>query len=535
MQASLGTGGAVELRAPALGGAGRVLTPEALGFVAELERRFGGLRRELLARRERLQVGLDAGGLPDFLPETRTVRDAPWQVAPVPPQLQDRRVELTGPPDARRIIHALNSGASVFMADFEDATCPTFANLVNGQANLSAAVRRTLRVEGGDKPLSLAAQTAHLFVRPRGLHLPEAHVIVDGREATGAFFDFGLFLFHNAHEQLRRGAGPWFYLPKLEHHLEARLWNDVFAWSEERLGLPRACIKATVLVETLPAAFQMHELLWELRERSAGLNCGRWDYIFSYVKRLRAHADRVLPDRDALTMAGGFLKPYAELLIQTCHARGAHAMGGMAAFIPVKSDPARNDAALAKVREDKLREVQAGHDGTWVAHPALVPLARQVFDTHMPTPNQLHVRRDDVAVTREALLQAPTGPHTRAGLVHNVRVCLLYLESFLSGVGCLPIDDLMEDAATAEISRAQVWQQLHHGAVLEGLGPLTPRAFKMVMEEVLADLGETTGDPRLSGTQFPTAAALVTKLTLAPTLEEFLTVPAYRAVLERER
>ena len=534
MQEVAGTGGTVELRGPALADAGKVLTPEALGFVAELERRFGGQRRVLLARREAVQARLDAGELPDFLPETAAVREGTWTVAPVPPPLLDRRVELTGPPDARRVIHALNSGARVFMADFEDATCPTFENLVVGQRNLSEAVRRSLRVEGGDRPLHLAGETAALFVRPRGLHLDEAHVWVDGAAISGAFFDFGLFLFHNAREQLRRGAGPWFYLPKLEHHLEARLWNDVFAFSEARLGLPAGCIKATVLVETLPAAFQMHEVLFELRERSAGLNSGRWDYMFSYIKRLRAHADRVLPDRDTLTMDRGFLKPYAELLVQTCHRRGAHALGGMAAFIPVKNDPARNERALEKVRADKEREARQGYDGSWVAHPALVPVAKAVFDAHVHGDNQLGVTRADVRVTREDLLRVPPGPHTLAGLRHNVRVCLLYLEGWLRGVGCQPIDDLMEDAATAEISRAQVWQQLHHRVSLDGLGVLTADGLRRVVDEELQHQAEAAGDPRLTTTRFHAAAALFTQLSLAPNLEEFLTVPAYRAVLERE-
>ena len=486
-----------------------LVSGEALAFVAELERRFGERRRELLERRR-------AKTRFDFLPETAAVRSGDWRVAPVPEVLLDRRVEITGPVEPKMVINALNSGANVFMADFEDSMAPSWANVVTGQEALFAAVRRALSWTSPEgKRYQLNERLATLFVRPRGWHLVEQHVQVDGRPMSGALFDFGLFFFHNAKEQLSRGAGPFFYLPKLESHLEARLWNDVFMWAQDALGIRPGSVKATCLIETLPAAFEMDEILFELKEHSAGLNCGRWDYMFSFIKK---QPDLLLPDRGQLTMDKGFLRAYSLKLIQTCHRRGAHAMGGMAAQIPIKDDPAANEAALAKVRADKLREVKDGHDGTWVAHPALVPVAKAVFDEHMPGPNQLSVLRDDVAVTRDDLLRVPEGTRTEEGLRHNIRVGVRYLEAWLRGQGCVPLYNLREDAATAEISRAQVWQQVRHGLV-------SPERLDQVMSEELSSC---------TGGRFSEARTLFRALSTAETFEEFLTVPAYQRLLAAE-
>ncbi|MBL8924546.1 MAG: malate synthase A [Myxococcaceae bacterium] len=486
-----------------------LLTAESLAFVAELERRFGERRRELLERRRAKKSF-------DFLPETTAVRAGDWRVAPVPACLADRRVEITGPVEPKMIINALNSGANVFMADFEDSLAPSWDNVVIGQEALFAAVRKTLTYTSPEgKAYRLNEKLATLFVRPRGWHLVEQHVLVDGRPMSGALFDFGLFFFHNAKEQLSRGAGPFFYLPKMESHLEARLWNDVFCWAQDTIGLKRGSIKATCLIETLPAAFEMDEILYELREHSAGLNCGRWDYMFSFIKK---QPERLLPDRAQLTMDRGFLRAYSQKLIQICHRRGAHAMGGMAAQIPIKDDPAANETALAKVRADKLREVTDGHDGTWVAHPALVPIAKAIFDEHMKSPNQLARLREDVAVSREDLLRIPEGTRTEGGLRHNVRVGVQYLEAWLRGQGCVPLYNLMEDAATAEISRAQVWQQVHAGV-------LTPERLDQVMREELEPLGDG---------RFGEAKALFRTLCTAPVFEEFLTVPAYQRLCADE-
>jgi len=486
-----------------------LLTPTALDFVAGLHRAFDARRRALLkARAGKTRY--------DFLPETAAVRAGDWKVAPVPEVLLDRRVEITGPTDPKMVINALNSGASVFMADFEDATAPSWDNLLLGQESLFAAVRRTLTftAENG-KAYKLNPTIATLFVRPRGWHLPEAHVTVDGETMSGSLFDFGLFFFHNAKAQLERGAGPFFYLPKMESHLEARLWNDVFVHAQAALGVPKGSIKATVLIETLPAAFEMDEILHELKDHSAGLNCGRWDYIFSFIKK---QPDQLLPDRSQLTMDKGFLRAYVQKLIQTCHRRGAHAMGGMAAQIPIKDDPAANEAAMAKVRADKLREVQDGHDGTWVAHPGLVPVAKAIFDQHMPGKNQLGKLRDDVKIGRDELLGVPEGNRTEEGLRHNIRVGVRYLEAWLRGQGCVPLYNLMEDAATAEISRAQVWQQVRHGLVSE-------EKLEQVMSEELA--GFTDG-------KFSEARTLFRALSTAATFEEFLTVPAYQRLVASE-
>ena len=508
-----------------------VLTPEALEFVARLTRTFGGRREALLARRQERQAAFNRGHRPDFLPETKAIREGDWKVAPVPRELLDRRVEITGPVERKMIINALNSGANVFMADFEDSNSPTWDNVVRGQMNLLDAVRREISftAENG-KHYALNEKTAVLFVRPRGWHLPERHLEVDGKPVPGAFFDFGLFFFHNAKEQLARGTGPYFYLPKMESHLEARLWNDVFLLAQSELGIPRGTLKATVLIETLPAAFEMHEILYELREHSAGLNCGRWDYIFSYIKKLQADPAFLLPDRKQVTMDKGFLDAYSRLLIQTCHRRGVHAMGGMAAFIPIKSDPAANETALAQVRADKLREVKNGHDGTWVAHPGLVSVARAVFDAHMKGPNQLENLRADVKVGPAELLAVPQGTRTEEGLRHNILVGVQYMAAWLEGLGCVPLYNLMEDAATAEISRAQVWQWIHHGATLQDGRHVTAELFRKVLAEEIARLQAEGAPQRFGVEQFAQACELFERLSTTPTFEDFLTLPAYEAL-----
>jgi len=518
----------VTLSGPLRPGYEAVLTRDAVAFVADLARTFGPRVTELLAKRRDRQVRLDAGERPDFLPETADVRARDWTVAALPNDLLDRRVEITGPTDRKMVINALNSGASVFMADFEDANSPTWDNLVQGHVNLSDAVRRRIEFTAPEtgKKYALKDKVAVLFVRPRGWHLIERHMRVDGKPVPGGLFDFGLFFFHNAKEQLSRGTGPYFYLPKMESHLEARLWNDVFVRAQERLGVPQKSIKATCLIETLPAAFEMDEFLWELRDHSAGLNCGRWDYIFSFIKKRSDDPAAVLPDRSQVTMDRGFLAAYVKLLIKTCHRRNVHAMGGMAAQIPIKDDAAANEAALEKVRADKLREVKAGHDGTWVAHPGLVPIAKDIFDAHMPGANQLGVKRADVTVTRDDLLQVPEGTRTDAGLRHNIRVGIQYIESWLRGNGCVPLYNLMEDAATAEISRAQVWQWLHHKATVDGV-PLDRDRFARAVDEEMQRIRGEVGDGRFQGGRFPEARDLFVRLSTTPRFEDFLTSAAY--------
>jgi malate synthase len=521
----------VVIRGPSRPGDTHILTPEALAFAAELERRFGAERRRLLACRAEVQARLDAGWKPDFLAETRAVREVDWQVAPIPHDLLDRRVEITGPTDRKMVINALNSGADVFMADFEDATTPSWENLIDGQINLYDAVRRTITYDDPKKGrrYTLNPQTAVLFVRPRGWHLPEAHALVDGAPMSGALFDFALYFFHNAHALEVRGTGPYFYLPKLESHLEARLWNDVFNYAQDRLGVPRGSIRATVLIETIMAAFEMDEILYELRDHSAGLNCGRWDYIFSFIKKfarpLSERLDWMLPDRAQITMTTQFLRSYSLLLIATCHRRGAHAMGGMAAQIPIPNDPAANEAAFAKVRADKEREASDGHDGTWVAHPGLVPVAKEVFDRLMAEPNQIARRREDVHVTAADLLALPHGTITEAGLRQNINVGIGYIEAWLRGAGCVPLYHLMEDAATAEISRAQVWQW-KHGARLDDGRTVDLALCRAVLAEELAKLrGASRG-----GDRYEDAAALFDALMSADAFPEFLTLPAYEKI-----
>jgi malate synthase len=507
-----------------------ILTPAALAFLAALHRSFDARRRELLDKRVARQKRFDAGETPDFLAETRAVRDGDWRVAPIPADLLDRRVEITGPVDRKMIVNALNSGAKVFMADFEDATSPVYANMVEGQLNLRDrwAGRIDFTDAGNGKTYKLGANPAVLMVRPRGWHLPESHVTVDGEEMSGALFDFGLYVFHNAKAQIAQGATPAFYLPKMESHLEARLWNEVFVFAQEKLGLPVGTFKATVLIETLPAAFEMDEILYELRDHMAGLNCGRWDYIFSYIKRLGQNARFLTPDRSAMTMGKAFLASYSLLLIKTCHRRGAFAMGGMAAQIPVKGDKDANEAAFAKVRADKEREATNGHDGTWVAHPDLVPIAREVFDRLMPGPNQLDVKRDDVSVARDGLLQVHEGVRTEAGLRENIRVGVQYIEAWLRGRGAVPLYNLMEDAATAEISRAQIWQWLKLGATLDDGRVVTPDLFKAVYADEMARVRESVGAAAYESGRFAQAVELFSDMSLSAEFEEFLTLPAYR-------
>ncbi|HEX5133520.1 MAG TPA: malate synthase A [Candidatus Krumholzibacteria bacterium] len=505
-----------------------VLTLDALRFVADLARRFRSRRDELLKLRAIRQHEIDAGHFPDFLPETRSVREDAWKVAPIPRDLVDRRVEITGPVDRKMVINALNSGANTYMADFEDSNSPTWDNCVLGQINLRDAVRRTIEFTSPEgKHYQLNEQPATLIVRPRGWHLDERHMRVDGVAVPGGLFDFGIFFFHNASELVERGSGPYFYLPKMESHLEARLWNDVFLRAQEALGIPSGTIRATVLIETILAAYEMDEILYELREHSSGLNCGRWDYIFSFIKRFRNHAGFVLPDRATVTMDRHFLKSYVDLLIKTCHRRGAHAMGGMAAQIPIKNDPAANEAALEKVRADKLREVRAGHDGTWVAHPGLVPIAKEIFDAHMKTPNQITIARDDVAVTAADLIVVPEGEVTEKGLRTNINVGVLYLESWLRGAGCVPLYNLMEDAATAEISRAQVWQWIRHGAHLNDGRRVTRDLVQATLREEMDCIRADAGDAAFAAGRFDTAAKLFAGMMTDEGFAEFMPSLAY--------
>ena len=478
----------------------RVLTPEALAFIVELQRRFNARRVELLTARVTRQKRLDAGEKPDFLPETSKIREAEWTVAPIPADLQDRRVEITGPVDRKMIINALNSGAKVFMADFEDSNTPTWSNQIEGQVNLMDAVRRTISYSdpATGKNYKLNERTAVLLVRPRGWHLEERHVLVEGTPMSGSLFDFGLYFFHNAKQLLSSGSGPYFYLPKMESHLEARLWNDVFVFAQNYVGIPQGSIRATVLIETILATFEMDEILYELRDHSAGLNCGRWDYIFSFIKKFSHDPHAILPDRGQVTMTTHFLRSYSKLLIRTCHRRNIHAMGGMAAFIPIKSDPVANEKAIAQVRADKEREASDGHDGTWVAHPGLVPVAMEIFDRLMPGPNQIDKKLADYHATAADLLQVPTGEITEAGVRQNIAVGLGYQEAWLRGIGCVPLFNLMEDAATAEISRAQLWQWIYHGAHLKDGRKVDFALCDAIIQEELEKAKKTAGSGAIS-------------------------------------
>jgi malate synthase len=509
-----------------------ILNEGTLSFLADLQRRFDTHRRQLLQRRDERQKQFDAGALPDFLHETQGIRDSDWKVAPIPADLLDRRVEITGPVDRKMIINALNSGAKVFMADFEDATSPVWSNMIEGQINLKDRwddkIDFTDPVSGKDYVLS--DKPAVLLVRPRGWHLPEDHLVVDGAPMSGSLFDFGLYFYLNAKKAIAQGSGPYFYLPKLESHLEARLWNDVFVHAQDMLQMPRKHIKATVLIETLPAAFEMDEIIYELSDHMAGLNCGRWDYIFSFIKTLRNNRDYLLPDRGQVVMGKAFLHAYSELLIKTCHRRGAFAMGGMAAQIPDRRNPKVNDAALAKVRADKEREAKAGHDGTWVAHPDLVPVATEVFDIYMPTPNQLDKLREDVHVGQKDMLEVHQGTRTVQGMRDNIRVGVQYIEAWLRGRGAVPLYNLMEDAATAEISRSQAWQELHFEANLDDGETVTVALFDRLVGEEMERVKQEIGADNYAAGRFPEAIDLFRSLSTAKEFTPFLTLPAYRLI-----
>ncbi len=520
----------VEIRAAAGSRTDEILSPPALAFLADLHRRFDARRRELIARRAERQKRFDAGELPDFLIETRAIREGGWKVAPVPADLLDRRVEITGPVDRKMIVNALNSGAKVFMADFEDASSPAFANMVEGQANLldlwNGRIDFTDPASG--KLYAVKSHPAALMVRPRGWHLDERHVLVDDKVMSGSLFDFGLYVFHSAKLQMAKGSTPAFYLPKLESHLEARLWNDVFAHAETALGVPVGSLKATVLIETLPGAFEMDEILFELRDHIVGLNCGRWDYIFSFIKKFRSRPEFVLPDRAQVTMTTHFMRSYSLLAIQTCHRRGAHAMGGMAAQIPIRTDPVANENALRKVREDKEREASDGHDGTWVAHPGLVPVALEVFNARMPRANQRDRLREDVKVAPSDLLKVPAGTITEGGLRINVNVGLRYLESWLRGTGCVPIFNLMEDAATCEISRTQIWQWIKHPrGVFDDGRRITVALVRAIVDEELQKIRADLGAEAFDQGRFDDARTIFEAVATREPLADFLTLPAY--------
>jgi malate synthase len=516
-----------------------ILSPAALAFVARLHRQFENRRQDLLARRAARQREFDAGRLPDFLPETKTIRESDWTIAPQPADLLDRRVEITGPTDRKMVINALNCGAATFMADFEDANCPTWDNMLDGQVNVRDAVRRSIAFEQNGKRYRLNDKVAVLIVRPRGWHLDERHVRIDGSSVAGAILDFALYCFHNAKAALARGTGPYFYLPKMESHLEARLWNDIFNVAQDELGVKRGSIKATALIETVVAAFEMDEILWELREHSAGLNIGRWDYIFSCIKKFRVNRDFCLADRSQVTMTAPFMRAYALTLVKTCHRRNAPAMGGMAAQIPIKNDPAANEAALEKVRADKLREVTDGCDGTWVAHPDLVPIAQAIFDQYMPQPNQYGKQRADVNFTARDLLDfQPRQPITESGLRNNISVGIQYLGAWLAGNGCVPVYNLMEDAATAEISRSQIWQWIRSPlGVLDDGRKVTVEMFRHLLAEELTRVLALLGEQAWQAGKYADAAQLFDQLTTGDYVE-FLTLPAYdrltRNILARE-
>lgn len=507
----------------------RILTPEALDFVAELEIAFGRQRHTLLRQREQRRARLDAGEMPNFLSETAVIRQSEWKVAPIPADLMDRRVEITGPVDRKMVINALNSGANMYMADFEDSHSPTWGDTIHGQINLSDAIDGTITFTNPNGKLyELNAKTATLLVRPRGWHLDEKHVLLNGRSISASLFDFGLFFFHNAKKLLAKGSGPYFYLPKLESHLEARLWNDVFVLAQEMLGVPQGTIRATVLIENILAAFEMDEILYELRDHSAGLNCGRWDYIFSAIRKFRNHPNFVLPDRAEVTMTTHMMRSYSLLLIKTCHRRGAHAMGGMAAQIPIKNDPQANEVALAKVRADKKREAEDGHDGTWVAHPALVAIAKDEFDKVMSGPHQIDRLREDVQITADDLLTVPKGHITEDGLRTNIDVGIQYMAAWLDGNGCVPIYNLMEDAATAEISRAQVWQWLHNpGTRLADGRFVTKDLIREMMPTVMQQIEGTVGREQFMKGKYQDASQLFEEIIIGNEFTEFLTLPAY--------
>ncbi|CAO3697024.1 hypothetical protein G6F70_000466 [Rhizopus microsporus] len=521
----------VAILAPVTAAETEILSPQALQFVATLHRIFNPTRKTLLQKRALRQQELDRGVLPDFLPETAYIRNDPnWRAAPPAPGLQDRRVEITGPVDRKMIINALNSGAYTFMADFEDSSAPTWENMISGQVNLRDAVRESISFSnpnGKKYELRKDGKLATLIVRPRGWHMVEKHVIIDGEPCSASIFDFALYFFHNAKELIKRGKGPYFYLPKMESHLEARLWNDIFNVAQDMINIPRGTIRGTVLIETILAAFEMDEIIYELREHSSGLNCGRWDYIFSFIKKLRQHPEYVLPDRSAVTMTVPFMDAYVRLLIQTCHKRGVHAMGGMAAQIPIKDDAKANEAAMNKVRTDKLREVTAGHDGTWVAHPALVKIALDIFNEHMPQPNQIHVRREDVQVSSLDLLNVNfKGAITEKGIRENIQVGLAYMESWLRGTGCVPIMNLMEDAATAEISRSQLWQWARHKARTSDGKVITGDYLLKILDEETDKIKKNLG-PKYASSKYEAAKRIFATNVTGERYDDFLTTMLY--------
>ncbi len=523
----------VILKARSLPEYASILTSDALAFVAGLHRNFDGERKRLLALREARAKRFSKGEVPDFLTETRSIRDGSWLVAPIPADLQDRRVEITGPTDRKMVINALNSGAKVFMTDFEDSNSPTWDNMIRGQMNLRDRWSGSMEHRDPDtgKKYALGKNPAVLMVRPRGWHLPESHVTVDGQVVAGALFDFGLYFFHNAKSAIGNGSGPYFYLPKMESHLEARLWNSVFISAQSQLGLPLGTIKATVLIETLPAAFEMDEIIYELREHMTGLNCGRWDYIFSFIKTFASNKKYVLPDRSQVVMSKAFLAAYSALLIKTCHKRAAFAMGGMAAQIPNRKDPEANQIALDKVIADKEREARNGHDGTWVAHPDLVPVAMNVFNALMPTANQLYVKREDVSVGQKELLEIHKGTKTEAGFRENIRVGVQYLEAWLRGRGAVPIYNLMEDAATAEISRSQIWQWLKFGASLDTGQKVTQKFFETCLSEEMKRVKQEVGVAAFAQGRFKDAISIFKAMSTSKNFEAFLTLPAYRKII----
>ena len=522
----------VEVSGPVQGPGLRILTPQAVAFIASLQREFNPRREELLARRHERQASLDSGEVPDFLESTRKIReDESWRVAEAPLDLVDRRVEITGPTDRKMVINALNSGARVFMADFEDANAPTWENMVTGQANLIDAIERTISLETPDKTYRLNDEVATLLVRPRGWHLEERHVTVDGTTMSASGFDFGLYMVHCAGRLIERGSGPYFYIPKLESHVEARLWNDVFVFAQDRLGIPGGTIRATVLIETILAAFEMEEILFELRDHSSGLNAGRWDYLFSIIKKFRGRPDLLLPDRNSITMSVPFMRAFTQLLVRTCHRRGAHAIGGMAAFIPSRKDPEINEMALAKVSEDKVRESGDGFDGTWVAHPDLVQTAREPFDqAFQGKRNQLDRLREDVEVKADDLLrfEVPGGEITEEGLRNDVNVGLQYIASWLRGVGAAAIANLMEDAATSEIARSQVWQWIHHGASVRDGTKVSEDMVRKVEDEELDRIRQAIGHDEYANGRFDDARGVFERVALGDDFVEFLTIPAYQ-------
>ena len=508
-----------------------VLSNEAIEFATLLQKTFNPKRLEILQIREQRQAEINSGVMPNFLIETESIRKNDWKISPIPDDLKDRRVEITGPVDRKMIINALNSNVKVFMADFEDSTSPTWENIINGQINLKDAINKTISFTNlNGKHYVLNDNTATLMVRPRGWHLEEKHIQYEGNPFSASIFDFAIYFYNNAHNLIESNSGPYFYLPKLESHHEARLWNDIFNMAQDELNIPRGTIKATVLIETIFAAFEMDEILFELKEHSVGLNCGRWDYIFSFIKKFRNHADFILPDRSIVTMDCHFLKSYVNLLIQTCHKRGAHAMGGMAAQIPIKNNPIANENALQRVKYDKEREAKAGHDGTWIAHPGLAPIALEAFDAFMPNENQINISKKNISINSHDLLKVPEGKITENGIRTNLRVGIHYVAAWLSGNGCVPLYNLMEDAATAEISRAQLWQWIHHNTTLDNGINITPMLIDKLKDEEMNVIKDEVGEEKFNEGKFFEACDLFISMINNDDFDEFLTIPAYNKI-----